>query len=52
MGLWNPWHYVDKTYVTDGVFPIVNFTEVAVNSIELVNHAVKTLSFNINKTTA
>ncbi len=41
-----------RTYVYDGVFPIINFTEVAVNSIELVNHAVKTISTNINRTTA
>jgi len=38
--------------VHDGVFPVINFTEVAVNSIELVNHAIKTISSNINKTTA
>lgn len=36
----------------DGVFPVINFTEVAVNSIELVQHAIKVLSSNGNKTTA
>lgn len=41
-----------RTFVTDGVFPIINFTEVAVNSIEMVNHAVKVLSSNFNKNTA
>lgn len=52
MALWNAWHYTDKVYVSDGVFPIINFTEVAVNSIQLVNQAVRSISANINKTTA
>lgn len=34
------------------MFPVINFTEAAVNSLELVHNAMKTISANINKTTA
>lgn len=36
----------------DGVFPIINFTETAVNSIEMVNQAIKVISSNTHRNTA
>lgn len=41
-----------RTYITDGVFPVINFTEVTVNSVRIIDEAVKVLKSNINKTTA
>jgi len=52
MELWNDLHFIDKPYVEDGVFPVINMTSLAQSAIQLVNNAIKVLSVNINKTTA
>lgn len=44
--------FLCRTYVEDGVFPVINFTEVAINSLSLMQHAIKTISSNIKKNTA
>lgn len=52
MQLWNDLHFIDKPYVDDGVFPVINMTASAYSSVEIIRSAVKVLSVNINKTTA
>lgn len=52
MELWNDWHFIDKPYVEDGVFSIINMTSTAVSATLDIQNAVKVLSFDINKTTA
>lgn len=37
--------------MTDGVFPIINFTGAIVNSVNVIKNSVEVLSTNINKTT-
>lgn len=52
MELWNDLHFVDKPFVDDGVFPVINMTASVLSSVEVIKNAVKVLSVNINKTTA
>ena len=37
--------------MTDGVFPIINFTGAVVNSVNVIKNSVAVLSTNINQTT-
>lgn len=41
-----------RPYVEDGTFPTINYTEVALQSVNVVNNAIKVISNNINTTTA
>ena len=52
MELWNDLHFIDKPFVDDGVFPVINMTASVLSSVEVIKNAVKVLSVNINKTTA
>lgn len=45
-------HFIDKPYVEDGVFPTIVMTKTSINSVQLVQNAIKVLTTNINKTTA
>lgn len=41
-----------RPYVEDGTFPNINYTETTLQSVNVVNNAVKVISSNINATTA
>lgn len=40
--------FIFRPIVTDGVFPVINFTGLTVNSVNVVKNAVSSLSANIN----
>lgn len=41
-----------RPYIPDGVFPVINYTLTAINSVAVIQNAVKVLEYNVNKTTA
>ena len=52
MGLWNPWHFKDSPYVGDMTTPVINYTEAAVSSIEVMAMAKAVLSKDVDRMSA
>jgi hypothetical protein len=52
MNLFDPWHFKDSPYVYDTVVPVLNYTESAVSSLQIMATATKTLSQQMDRNSA
>lgn len=52
MHLFDPWHFKDSPYVYDTVVPVINYTENAVSSLQIMATATKTLSQQMDRNSA